>query len=108
MRSCPPKIYDAIVVAWAIVGSAARPTGNTVHSVGGEVIGPVAGLAICSTTDGHGFYLFYCGPKWDEITDTWHQSVDDAKAQAEFEYHGISSLWQRPAGPGASADGEGM
>ena len=31
--------------------------------------------------------------EWREVTDTWHQSADDAKRQAEFEYEGITSKW---------------
>jgi hypothetical protein len=105
MDACPLKIYHAPVVAWAIVGSGNRPTGNTVHRVDGRVIGAAAGLAICQSTDSRGFYLFYCDATWKEIADTWHQSLDDAKAQAEFEYHGIGSQWQFPTEPGASAEG---
>src|SRR5438105_14049384 len=94
MNACPPKIYEAPVVAWATIGPGVRPTGNTVHSVDGRVAGPAAGLAICQAADGRGFYLFYCDSAWDEFTDTWHQSIDDAKAQAEFEYAGVSAHWR--------------
>lgn len=33
---------------------------------------------------------------WNTVTDTWHQSLDDAKARAEFEYEGITETWQSP------------
>jgi hypothetical protein len=108
MDACPQKIYDAPVVAWAVLGPGIRPTGNTVHRVSGRVIGSAAGLAICQSTDGRGFYLFYCDSAWEEITDTWHQSIDDARAQAEFEYEGISSHWQYPAEPSVAPDCGGI
>jgi hypothetical protein len=41
-----------------------------------------------------GVYLFYRDREWQVLTDMWHSSVDDAKAQAEFEYDGISRLWK--------------
>jgi hypothetical protein len=104
MKACPPKIYDAPVVAWAIVSAGIQPTGNTVHHVNGHLIGPVAGLAICQSTDGRGFYLFYCDSAWHELTDTWHQSLDDAKGQAEFEYLGIESHWRYLAEPAPLPD----
>jgi hypothetical protein len=27
------------------------------------------------------------------MTDTWHESVEDAEAQAEFEYTGSKNAW---------------
>jgi len=41
-----------------------------------------------------GVYLFYCDREWQVLADTWHPSVKNAKAQAEFEYEGISKLWK--------------
>jgi hypothetical protein len=41
-----------------------------------------------------GIYLFYCDDQWQVLADTWHPSVNNAKAQAEFEYEGISELWK--------------
>ncbi len=70
------------------------PTGNTTHSVAGETLGPCSGLAICHYSDSSGFYLFYCDPCWNVVTDTWHQSLNNAKSQAEFEYSGIADKWR--------------
>jgi hypothetical protein len=49
------------------------------------------GLAICQGD--HGFYLFGCDADWQSVTDTWHQTFDEAKGQAEFEYDGVSDTW---------------
>lgn len=56
-------------------------------------MGPMAGLAICQYPDDDAVYLFGCDADWNNITDTWHQTVDDAKHQAEFEYQGVSDTW---------------
>jgi hypothetical protein len=91
-------IYDAPVVAWAVVGPDVRPTGKTEHRVNGRLIGPAAGLAICRATasDG-GYYLFYCDSDWEEEADTWHETLAGAKAQAEFEYEGVDGHWRSTA-----------
>ena len=39
------------------------------------------------------FYLFGCDADWQAITDTWHESVREAKAQAEFEYDVSAEEW---------------
>ena len=63
--------------------------------VAGEPMGPMAGLAICSCGEGSAFYLFGCDPEWSVVTDTYHDSLDDAMDQAEFEYEGVSKTWIR-------------
>jgi hypothetical protein len=54
----------------------------------------VSGLAICQHTGGQTFYLFGCDSAWRSISDTWHQSLTEAKKQAEFEHAGVSASWQ--------------
>jgi hypothetical protein len=95
MNNCPPKIGDATVIEWAFVDETVRATGNTVHRINGPVLGTVPGLAICQYEHDNAFYLIYCSEQWDPYTDTWHQSIEDAKAQAEFEYEGIDSHWRK-------------
>jgi len=55
-------------------------------------MGPMAALAICQESE-NAFYLFGCNEQWENITDTWHQTLDETKAQAEFEYEGVSKTW---------------
>jgi len=71
-----------------------RHTGNCSQIVGGELQGPAAGIAICRCTEDDAFYLYGCDAEWVPITDTWHESLEDAKRQAEFEYAGVSLTWQ--------------
>ena len=94
MKDCPVKIYQAQVIAWAIIGSSIRATGNTNHSVSGQPVVAASGLAICLASDNNGFYLFYCDSSWEEMADTWHQTLEGAKSQAEFEYEGVTAHWQ--------------
>jgi hypothetical protein len=56
-------------------------------------MGPARCLAICQYPEQPGHYLFYCDDEWTCITDTWHQTREDAMQQAEFEYEGVSKTW---------------
>ena len=76
----------------AVVGKGVRPTGATNHIGPDGAIPPANALAI--VTGETGVYLFYCDQRWQVLADTWHTSVDNAKAQAEFEYAGISKVWK--------------
>jgi hypothetical protein len=29
----------------------------------------------------------------ESVTDTWHETLDEAKEQAEYEYEGIRNTW---------------
>ena len=93
MEPCPAELDSFRVVLSTPIDWRHTPTDACHHSVGGEDLGPVEALAIC--TDGDSFYLFYCDNAWAVITDTWHSSLEDAKTQAEFEYLGVSATWQR-------------
>jgi hypothetical protein len=105
MRAPPHEIGSARVLRFAIIDPEVRPTGATRHSVGqivdGEVVSgppmpPFAALAIATYRDAEGYYLFYLDDDWNEVTDTWHESLDAAMSQAEFEYEGIGEKWVDP------------
>ena len=42
-------------------------------------MGPMAGLMICCFEKEGGFYLFGCDDAWRVKTDTWHETLDEAK-----------------------------
>ncbi|MGL4463325.1 MAG: hypothetical protein ACRC1K_14345 [Planctomycetia bacterium] len=98
----PPELLDgARVLAFAFVDAAVAPTGRTTHRIDDEVLGPAAGLAIARYKAAGPFYLFYCDPAWEVVTDTCHPTLELAREQAEFEYSGVSSRWrERRAEPG--------
>jgi hypothetical protein len=100
MGPAPRQIGSAEVVCFTPIDGRHRPTGNCRQVVGGVVQGPAAGLAVCRYPDAEGYYLFSCDAAWACVTDTWHQTVEDAKAQAEFEYAGVSATWQDPVNRG--------
>lgn len=94
----PPKVIDdAKVILFSPIDSRHKPTGNCKHIVAGILQGPAAGLAICQYDEDPYYYLFYCDPDWNTITDTCHQTLQLAKDMAEFEYIGVSQTWQKHA-----------
>jgi hypothetical protein len=96
VKSVPREIDGAQVVLFTVLDNRHRPTGQCRHEVGGIRVGQFLGLAICNYPDQDGYYLFRCDGNWNTVTDTFHESLDDAKAQAEFEYKGVSETWQMP------------
>jgi hypothetical protein len=91
--NCPPRVGGARVVCFSPIDERHRPTGNTRQLVHGELLGPAAGIAIAQYDGEPAFYLFGCDDAWQARSDTWHQTLDEAKAQAEFEYLGVTSTW---------------
>ena len=41
-----------------------------------------------------GFYLLYFDANGDEMTDTYHDSIEDAMAQADFEFEVRPDEWE--------------
>lgn len=91
----PEQLGGCKVLHYALIDERCRPTGNCKQRVGGVLLGPAAALAICQCDDGTGYYLFGCKPDWTTVTDTWHETVEKAMEQAEFEYEGVSGCWQK-------------
>jgi hypothetical protein len=89
----PSKIGGASIICYTPIDGRHRHTGNCRQIVAGVLQGSMAGLAICQYEGENSFYLFGCDEKWQSITDTWHQTFEEAKDQAEFEYEGVSSTW---------------
>jgi hypothetical protein len=94
MGQIPIELNGVRVMAMAFVDAGVRPTGNTIHHVAGELVGPAHALAVVAYPSQPGFYLLYCDRAWQVLTDTWHRSLAEAKEQAEFEYAGVSGAWK--------------
>ena len=86
----PQTLDKARVLKYAQVTAAVDPTGKTRHLRGGARLGPASALAVAKYEDGEGYYLFYLDDEGRVMTDTWHESVDRALAQADVEYVGLT------------------
>ncbi len=90
----PPDILNgAQVVCFTPLDERHAATGGTRHFRDGKQQTGFAGLVIARYPGQYGFYLFYCDQEWSVKNDTLHESLDDARAQAEFEFRGTSGTW---------------
>jgi hypothetical protein len=93
MSNTPLHIEGAKVILWTSVDHRHRPTGACRHYFDGHRAGPASWMAICKFEDGNACYLFRYHPDKNCYSDTFHDSVEDAKEQAEFEYEGVTKTW---------------
>ena len=97
-------MQEPMVLARIRLGERHRPTGRTKHYYGlpggerHEVPVPVE-LRITKYEGDAGYYLFYCDESGQELTDTYHDSVADAMAQAEWEFGVRPDEWQTLGAP---------
>ncbi|MCA1619338.1 MAG: hypothetical protein LC795_08530 [Acidobacteria bacterium] len=93
MKKAPGVMGGAKVLLYTPIDERHRPTDGCQHFVGGWLMGPAAGLAICRYGGDSAAYLFGRDENWESVTDTWHETLEEAKSQAEFEYEGVSATW---------------
>ena len=73
------------------VGPVARQDGT----LGGALMSPAVRVEIEEDQTGTGnFFLLRYGLKDEFAGDTWHQTLDEAKEQAEFEFGVAKSDWE--------------
>ena len=89
----PKEIGEARTLFYTVLDERHLKTENTRHFVNGQFIEEISGLAICKYDNDPGYYLFGCDENWNSITDTYHDSIEDAKEQAEFEYKNSMTTW---------------
>ena len=77
----------------AVINKSCRHTKNCSHEFNGKTLGKAKWAAISKPKSSGSCYLFFCY-EGDELTDTAHESVEEAKEQAEWEYEGITNAWQ--------------
>ena len=92
MLLAPSHIDGMQVVLWSPIDHRHQMTGKTRHLVATRQLRAHAGFAICRESD-ESFFLFLCDAAWQPIADTWHERLDAARAQAEFEFTNLSSTW---------------
>ena len=92
-------VHDgARLLYFSTIDSRHRRTENATHWVNGKLLGSATALVIYEVGSGrdHCYYLLGYNPAWDGLdwTLTRHNSLEEAKRQAEFEYEGIRHTWE--------------
>jgi hypothetical protein len=82
-----------IIIKQVVLGPQHVPTGKTHHYDGEKELPHAVILKIVKYDDVEGFYLLHFDTAGKEITDTFHESVEDALAQAEWEFQVKPSEW---------------
>lgn len=89
---------EATVLLYTPIDARHRHTGDARHRVNGELLGPASCLVIyrCANGVDTSHYLLGYNPQWHEgqSTLTRHASLEEAQAQAEFEYAGVGRTWE--------------
>ena len=70
-----------------------RATGATTHYVGGSRVAGIKRLEIMSYQKGVCFYLIYKDADGVEMTDTYHETIEQAKVQAYREFEVRDCDW---------------
>jgi hypothetical protein len=91
----PEEVGGAKVVLYTKIDERHRHTGNCKQIVAGILMGAASALAICRYEGEENYYLFGCDENWNTLTDTWHETLEAAIEQAEFEYEGTNKTWQK-------------
>jgi len=91
-NQAPDIVGGAKVILYASI-ERRRATGRTDHVHIGKSVNPTIGLAICKYENEDGYYLFGCDSNWKSVADTWHETVEEAIEQAEWEYGDLSGAW---------------
>lgn len=94
----PQTIGGARVVCYAAISGRHQVAEGAVGDVPGGGLGPPVNLAICQYDGDESFYLFTCDHEWRSQSDTWHQNLESAREQAEYECAGAKGAWLHPMG----------
>lgn len=84
MTSLPTTLDGATVLKVAQIYPETRSRAG--HTVDGEEIEGIVALALARYSSEAQIYLFYCDENWTVLTDTCHEGVEAAVAQARFEF----------------------
>ena len=68
-----------------------RP-GRTKHSSNGKDFPPFTSLVICKSAGDAGYFLMHICEN-GQVSDTWHENLDDAMHQAEWELGVQADEW---------------
>jgi len=76
------------------LGPAHKPTGRTRHYLGDQELAPPSELQVVTYAEEPGYYLLYIDADGRELTDTYHDSLEIALQQAEWEFQVKQHEWE--------------
>jgi hypothetical protein len=88
---------EPILLRRIVLSATHRPTGQVRHFRWGELLPPPYELRIVKYEDAPGYYLFYCNENGTEMSDTYHDSIQQAMEQAKSEFNVLPNEWAVPS-----------
>jgi len=76
------------------IGPNHQTTGKTHHFQGEKILPAPTFLQVVQYSEDPGFYLLYFDENWQELTDTYHESLEGAFEQAAWEFGVKSTEWE--------------
>lgn len=95
---------DMLVLAEASLAEF-KSTAHTAHTFGGRPVDTPAWLRLARFEGSADIYLLYLNANLEELTDTWHGSVESALRQAEAEFGVRREHWKFAEGDSGSGSG---
>lgn len=84
---------DEIVLRSVELEAHHKPSGRTRHLVEGKKMLVPSSLSIVRYEGDAGVYLLYLSESGEEMTDTYHDTIEEAMSQAEFEFGVLPHEW---------------
>jgi hypothetical protein len=95
VQSTPREIGDKTLLYWSLIDARHRKTGACRHfNLSTNLEDPYPSSIAIVKEGNDSFLLMRFAEDWQFITDTWHESLEEAFGQAEFEFEGVSKTWQ--------------
>lgn len=94
MGSAPRKLGGGEVLFYTSIADQYRRSVDNRLWSGDRQQWLIVGWAICKLPGEEGYYLFGCDENWRTMTDSWHLSLDEAKAQAAYDLGGADIVWR--------------
>jgi hypothetical protein len=85
---------DPVILRRLRLTEAHSPTRKTRHLSGGALLPPPAEVRIAQYPNDPGYYLLHYDSDGQEMTDTYHDSLEGAIAQAEWEFGAHEGEWE--------------
>jgi hypothetical protein len=83
-----------VVLQRVKLSSRHAPTGKTCHYQGAVLLPPPAELRIVKYSGDTGFYLLHLDAEGVDLTDTYHDTLEDAQIQAQWEFQIVPNEWE--------------
>jgi hypothetical protein len=84
---------DHVLLRRIYLGPSHNPTGKTRHYAGELLLPSPAELHIVKYSGDIGYYLLYLDGSGEEMTDTFHETIQSAMDQAEWEFQVKPNEW---------------